>query len=62
VRTPDGLSSWDCFDRLLSRAHVVVTPGSGFGSAGEGYFRISAFNARESVEEAIGRIAKAFAR
>ena len=61
VRTPDGLSSWDCFDRLLGQAHVVCTPGSGFGAAGEGYFRISAFNSRESVEEAIGRIARAFA-
>jgi LL-diaminopimelate aminotransferase len=61
VRTPDGLSSWDCFDRMLSRAHVVCTPGSGFGAAGEGYFRISAFNSRENVEEAISRIARAFA-
>jgi LL-diaminopimelate aminotransferase len=61
VRTPDGLSSWDCFDRLLGQAHVVCTPGSGFGAAGEGYFRISAFNSRESVEEAIARIARAFA-
>src|SRR5688572_18827000 len=62
VRTPDGLSSWDAFDRLLGEAHVVVTPGSGFGAAGEGYFRISAFNSRENVEEAIGRIARVFAR
>ena len=61
VRTPDGLSSWDCFDRLLGQAHVVCTPGSGFGAAGEGYFRISAFNSRENVAEAIARIARAFA-
>ena len=60
VRTPDGLSSWDCFDQILARAHVVCTPGSGFGSAGEGYFRISAFNSRENVAEAIGRIRRAF--
>ena len=60
VRTPEGLSSWDCFDRILGGAHVVTTPGSGFGSAGEGYFRISAFNSRENVEEAVARIGKAF--
>src|SRR5262249_45095318 len=60
VRTPDGLSSWDCFDRLLGEANVVVTPGSGFRAAGEGYFRISAFNSRANVDEAIGRIAEVF--
>ena len=60
VRTPDGLSSWDCFDKLLAEAHVVCTPGAGFGAAGEGYFRISAFNSRENVEEAIARIERAF--
>ena len=58
MATPEGLSSWDCFDRLLEGAHVVGTPGSGFGSAGEGYFRISAFNSRENVEEAIERIGR----
>lgn len=56
VKTPDGLSSWDFFDRLLQTCHVVGTPGSGFGAAGEGYFRISAFNSRENVEEAMRRI------
>ena len=60
MRTPDGLSSWDCFDRFLADAHVVTTPGAGFGSAGEGYIRISAFNTREKVEEAVGRIRRAF--
>jgi LL-diaminopimelate aminotransferase len=60
VRTPEGLSSWDCFDRLLEGAHVVCTPGSGFGASGEGYFRISAFNSREKVEEAIARVSQAF--
>jgi LL-diaminopimelate aminotransferase len=60
MRTPGGLSSWDFFDRLLSEAHVVGTPGSGFGPTGEGYFRISAFNSRENVSEAIRRIDKAF--
>jgi LL-diaminopimelate aminotransferase len=61
MRTPDGLSSWDCFDRLLHEAHVVATPGAGFGAAGEGYIRLSAFNSRENVEAAIDRIRKAFA-
>jgi len=56
VRTREGRSSWDTFDELLQRAHVVCTPGSGFGASGEGYFRISAFNSRERVEEAIERI------
>jgi LL-diaminopimelate aminotransferase len=60
VRTPEGLSSWDCFDRLLSEAHVVSTPGAGFGAAGEGYVRISAFNSRENVEQAVARIHRAF--
>ena len=58
LRTPKGLSSWDFFDRLLERAHVVGTPGSGFGPSGEGYFRLSAFNSRENVEEAIARITR----
>ncbi len=56
IKTPDGLSSWDFFDKLLGEAHVVGTPGSGFGAAGEGYFRISAFNSRANVEEAMQRI------
>jgi LL-diaminopimelate aminotransferase len=60
MRTPRGLTSWDFFDRLLAEAHVVGTPGSGFGPSGEGYFRISAFNSHEKVDEAIGRIRKAF--
>ncbi len=56
VKTPDGLSSWDFFDKLLTNCHVVGTPGSGFGAAGGGYFRISAFNSRANVEEAMKRI------
>jgi LL-diaminopimelate aminotransferase len=56
LRTPSGLSSWDFFDRLLAQAKVVGTPGSGFGPSGEGYFRLSAFNSRANVEEAIARI------
>ncbi len=60
VKTPNGLSSWDFFDKLLNTVNVVGTPGSGFGAAGEGYFRISAFNSRENVEEAMKRITEKF--
>jgi LL-diaminopimelate aminotransferase len=56
VQTPPGINSWQAFDRLLAQAHVVVTPGSGFGRQGEGYFRISAFNSREHAEEAARRL------
>jgi LL-diaminopimelate aminotransferase len=62
MRTPDGLSSWDCFDALLRDAHVVCTPGAGFGASGEGYVRLSAFNDRARVDEAIARIAGIFGR
>jgi LL-diaminopimelate aminotransferase len=55
VKTPRGESSWDFFDRLLNQAHLVGTPGSGFGASGEGYFRLSAFNSRDNVEEAVRR-------
>ncbi|MCX5661786.1 MAG: LL-diaminopimelate aminotransferase [Planctomycetota bacterium] len=55
LKTPNNLKSWEFFDKLLSEAHVVGTPGSGFGAAGEGYFRISAFNSRANVEEAMNR-------
>lgn len=58
LKTPGGLSSWDFFDQLLSRAHLVGTPGSGFGASGEGYFRLSAFNSRANIEEAVQRIQK----
>ena len=50
--------SWAFFDRLLSEANVVTTPGAGFGAAGEGYVRISAFNSRENVLEAVERLKK----
>lgn len=56
VGCPKGLSSWDMFDKMLGEAQVVITPGSGFGSAGEGYFRISAFNSRANVEEVCRRL------
>ena len=51
--------SWEFFDRLLNQAQVVTTPGAGFGKCGQGYIRISAFNNREKVIEAMGRIAAA---
>ena len=57
LKVPGGLTSWQFFDKLLGEAHVVGTPGSGFGSCGEGYFRLSAFGFRENVEEAVARIA-----
>jgi len=55
VRGPEGITSWEIFDRLLQRQHIVVTPGSGFGMSGEGYFRISAFNSRANAAEAAQR-------
>ena len=59
LKTPNDLGSWEFFDRLLQNAHLVGTPGSGFGSCGEGYFRLSAFNSRENIEEAVRRFQKA---
>jgi LL-diaminopimelate aminotransferase len=59
LKTPGGMGSWEFFDRLLERAHLVGTPGSGFGASGEGYFRLSAFNSRENTEEAVRWFKKA---
>ncbi len=56
IKTPEGMDSWSFFDYLLQRANVVGTPGSGFGSSGEGYFRLSAFNSRNKVNEAMRRV------
>ncbi len=56
IKVPRGSDSWEFFDFLLNKANIVGTPGSGFGAAGEGYFRLSAFNSRENVEEAMRRI------
>jgi LL-diaminopimelate aminotransferase len=58
VKTPDGLTSWQMFDRMLRDLNVVITPGSGFGAQGEGYFRISAFNSRANAEEVARRLQK----
>lgn len=56
AKTPRGLDSWDCFDQFLNQAHVVVTPGAGFGARGEGYFRVSAFGERTKVQQAVKNI------
>lgn len=56
VQCPEGVGSWEFFDKMLQEALVVVTPGAGFGARGEGFFRISAFNSRENVEEVCRRI------
>ena len=56
LKTPDGLSSWEFFDRLLHDAKVVGTPGVGFGPSGEGYFRLTAFSSHEATTEAVERI------
>ncbi|UCG47893.1 MAG: LL-diaminopimelate aminotransferase [Phycisphaerales bacterium] len=58
LKTPKGTGSWEFFDLLLNRAHVVCTPGAGFGSAGEGYVRLTAFGQPDSVKQALERFAK----
>jgi LL-diaminopimelate aminotransferase len=56
LKTPNAMSSWDFFDKLLTECNVVGTPGSGFGPSGEGFFRLSAFGNRDNVIEAVARI------
>lgn len=56
MKTPGGMSSWDFFDKLLNETHVVGTPGSGFGPAGEGFFRLSAFGHAENIQRAVESI------
>jgi LL-diaminopimelate aminotransferase len=56
VKTPNNMSSWEFFDKMLNEAHVVITPGSGFGPSGEGYIRVSAFGHREDIKAAIDSI------
>ncbi|ONI41265.1 LL-diaminopimelate aminotransferase [Candidatus Epulonipiscium fishelsonii] len=60
LKCPDNMDSWSFFDKMLTEANIVGTPGAGFGTAGEGYFRISAFGARENVIEAMDRIKKLY--
>ena len=56
LKVPEGLTSWEFFDKLLNKANVVGTPGVGFGPSGEGYFRLTAFGTKENTMEAIRRI------
>ncbi|ANY69930.1 LL-diaminopimelate aminotransferase [Paenibacillus sp. BIHB 4019] len=58
LKTPNGLDSWAFFDKLLSEANIVGTPGVGFGQSGQGYFRLTAFGSRENTEKAVERIRK----
>ena len=62
LKVPEGLTSWEFFDELLEKAHVVGTPGVGFGACGEGYFRLTAFNTKENTEEAMKRIIEIYAK
>ena len=55
-KVPSNTKSWELFDGMLQEANVVITPGAGFGAAGEGYFRISAFNSRANAEEVARRL------
>ncbi len=56
IKAPGSMSSWEFFDKMLAEAHVVVTPGAGFGPSGEGYIRISAFGHREDINAAVESI------
>ncbi len=56
LKTPEGLGSWEFFDKLLHEIQVVGTPGAGFGPSGEGYFRLTAFGSKENTERAMERI------
>jgi LL-diaminopimelate aminotransferase apoenzyme (EC 2.6.1.83) len=60
VKCPDGMTSWEMFDKLLNETAVVGTPGSGFGEMGEGYFRLTSFGSREDTIEAVERIKNNF--
>ncbi|MGN0148726.1 MAG: LL-diaminopimelate aminotransferase [Clostridia bacterium] len=56
AKTPDGMRSWDFFDKLLEEAGVVTTPGAGFGPSGEGYIRLTAFSTKENTIKAMEKI------
>ena len=58
VACPESVDSWEMFDKMLNEANVVITPGAGFGEAGEGFFRISAFNSKENVVTVCERLKK----
>ena len=58
LHCPDGMTSWEYFDVLLEKYHIVGTPGSGFGKNGEGYLRLTAFNTAENTKKAVERLTK----
>ena len=58
IKCPENLSGWDFFDFALEKAHIVITPGDGFGENGCGYFRLTAFSTREKTLEAMERFEK----
>jgi len=58
LKVPEGMTSWEFFDLLLDKCHIVGTPGSGFGPSGEGYFRLTAFNTLEKTKQAMERVSK----
>jgi len=62
MQCPDGMKSWEFFDDLLDKAHVVGTPGSGFGKNGEGFFRLTAFGTKTNTAEAMERIRMVYGR
>lgn len=62
LKVPEGMTSWEFFDQLLEKCGVVGTPGSGFGMAGEGFFRLTAFNTKENTEKAVKLIVDAFSK
>ena len=62
LKTPDGMKSWDFFDMLLEKIQVVGTPGEGFGSSGEGYFRLTSFGSAENTVKAVERITNYFGK
>lgn len=62
MQCPDRMKSWEFFDDLLDKAHVVGTPGSGFGKNGEGFFRLTAFGTKANTAEAMERIRMVYGR
>lgn len=60
LKVPDGMTSWEFFDELLDKCHIVGTPGAGFGPSGEGYFRLTAFNTLENTRRAMARVAEKY--
>ena len=61
-KTPEGVGSWEFFDKLLTEANIITTPGAGFGPSGEGYVRLTAFGDADATVEAMERIQKLMAK